>query len=117
MSKIKWMSVIWALDTIQFMFLCSNLCTYLLMHLCEGKKKFHYISYTNFIFEVINIDFWQTWHFDVKDTGWVGLQLSIIFMQIVKIQYVSDLLLNFFDCFISVFFVVFVFPLIYFPKP
>ena len=24
-------------------------------------------------FEVINIDFWQVWHFDVKDTGWVGL--------------------------------------------
>ena len=40
-------------------------------------------SCTNFISEVINIDFWQIWHFDVKDTGWVGLELSIIFMQTV----------------------------------
>ena len=30
-------------------------------------------SYTDFISEVINIDFWQIWYFDVKGTGggWV----------------------------------------------
>ena len=42
------------------------------------RKKLHYISGTNFIFEVINMNFWQIWHFDVRDTGWVGLQLRII---------------------------------------
>ena len=46
------------------------------------KKKLH-ISYTNFIFEVINIKFWQIRHFDGQDTGWVGLQLRIILMQTV----------------------------------
>ena len=29
--------------------------------------------YTNFISGVINISFWQIWHFDIKGTGWVGL--------------------------------------------
>ena len=48
------------------------------------KEKLHYNSYTNFISEVVNIDFWQIWHFDVKGTGWVVLELSIIFMQIVR---------------------------------
>ena len=33
--------------------------------------------------ELMNIDFWQIWHFDVKGTGWVGLELSIIFMRTV----------------------------------
>ena len=33
--------------------------------------------------EVINIDFRQIWHFDVKGTGWVGLELSIIMTQTV----------------------------------
>ena len=37
------------------------------MLLCERKKeKLHYISYTNFIFEVININSWQIWHFEVQ---------------------------------------------------
>ena len=47
------------------------------------KEKLHQNSYTNFISEVINIDFQQIWYFDVKGTGWVGLELeiSIIFMQ------------------------------------
>ena len=31
------------------------------------------ILYTIIIFEVINIDFWQIWLFDVKDAGYVGL--------------------------------------------
>ena len=45
--------------------------------LVRNKEK---ILYTNSVFEVkaINIDVWQIWHFDVKGTGWVGLQLSII---------------------------------------
>ena len=47
------------------------------------KEQLHYISYTYFIFEVIKINFWKTRHFDVQDTGWVGLQLSIILTQTV----------------------------------
>ena len=42
------------------------------------KEKLHYISHTNFIFEAINIDFWQIWHYDAKDAGWVGLKLNVI---------------------------------------
>ena len=55
---------------------------HLLMHLYERKKSFIKIPIL-FISEVKNIDFWQIWHFDVKGTGWVGLELelSIIFMQ------------------------------------
>ena len=34
-------------------------------------------------FEFINIDLWEIWHFDVKGTGWVGLQLSVILTQTV----------------------------------
>ena len=49
----------------------------------QKNEKPHYISYTNFIFEVKNITFWQIWHFDVKEAGWVGLQLSIILIQTV----------------------------------
>ena len=34
----------------------------------------------------MSINFWQIWHFDVKGTGWVGLELelSIIFMQTLE---------------------------------
>ena len=60
------------------------------MRLCERKKSFIKILYTNFISEVINIDFWQIYHFDVKGTGWVSLELSIIFTQTVRVRYVSD---------------------------
>ena len=63
-----------------------NLFVYALIYALiywSRKKKLHYISYTNFIFEVINIDFWQIWHFDVKVTRWVGLQLSVILTQTV----------------------------------
>ena len=62
------------------------------MHLYERKKSFIKNSYANFISEVITIDFWLIWHFDVKGTGWVGLELelSIVFIETVKIQYVSD---------------------------
>ena len=33
--------------------------------------------------EVININFPQIWYFEVKGTGWVGLELSVILAQIV----------------------------------
>ena len=58
---------------------------YVFIYLCTYVKEIEpsLNSCTNFISEVINIDFWQIWHFDVKDTGWVGLELSIIFMQTV----------------------------------
>ena len=49
------------------------------------KEEFHSNSYTNFISEIINIDFWQIWHFHVRVTERVGLKrkFSIIFMQTV----------------------------------
>ena len=40
------------------------------MHSYERKKSFIRNSYANFISEVITIDFWLNWHFDVKG-GWV----------------------------------------------
>ena len=54
---------------------------HLFMHLRQRKKSF--IIYTNFIPEVINIDFPQIRHFEVKDTGWVDLELSVILTQTV----------------------------------
>ena len=53
------------------------LCTYLK----ERKASLSHIYY--FMSEVINVDFWQIWDFDVKGTGWVSLELSIIFEQTV----------------------------------
>ena len=47
------------------------------------KEKLHLNSYTNFIFEVINIDFQEIYNFDVKDKGWVGLKFSVILILIV----------------------------------
>ena len=43
-----------------------------------NKEK---ILYINSVFEVkvININFWQIWNFDVKGTGWLGLQLIASF--------------------------------------
>ena len=56
---------------------------YALIYLCtcvkERKAPSKFLP--NFVSGVINIDFWKIWHFDVKGTGWVGLELSIIFMQ------------------------------------
>ena len=69
-SKIKDICAIWSLDPI-CIYLCSHLCTYLLMHFVWSKGN---IPYNNFIFEVINIGFWQIWHFDVKDIEWLVLQ-------------------------------------------
>ena len=34
--------------------------------------------------EVTNIEYRQIWHFDVKRTGWVGLQLSVILTETVE---------------------------------
>ena len=51
--------------------------------MCERKKSFTKNFYTNFIFEVINIDFWHIWHFDGKGTGWVDVELSVILAQTV----------------------------------
>ena len=47
------------------------------------REKLHENSYTNFISEVINIDSRQIWHFYVKATEWVGLELTLIFTQTV----------------------------------
>ena len=43
------------------------------MHTCvKEKKKLHQFSYSDFIFEVTNIDFWQIWVFDTKGAGgWI----------------------------------------------
>ena len=56
----------------------TYLCT------CVKESKLHYISYYNFMFEVININIWQIWDFDIKGIGRVSLQLSIILMQTVR---------------------------------
>ena len=62
-SKIKHTEVIWAVVAI-------NYWVYALIYLRTCKReKFHHISYTNFMFEVININFWQIWHLDVKSTS------------------------------------------------
>ena len=47
------------------------------MHLCQRKKSFIKIP------EFINIDFPQIWHFEVKGSGWAGLELRIILTQTV----------------------------------
>ena len=47
------------------------------------EEKLYYVSYSNFIFEVININFQQIWHFNTKDTGCMGLRLIITLMQTV----------------------------------
>ena len=52
-------------------------------YLCERQKSFIIFSTLTFKFEVININFWQIWHFDVKDTGQMGLQISVILTQTV----------------------------------
>ena len=63
-------------------YLCSNLCTYLFLHLCDRKKSF--IKFSTLILYSINIHFWQMWHFDVKGTWWVGMQLSVILTETVE---------------------------------
>ena len=60
------------------------------------KEKLYYVSYSNFIFEVININFQQICDFEMKDTRWMGLQLIIILMQTVGRfdNYLMPLILN-----------------------
>ena len=48
---------------------------YALIDLCTCVKE---RQAANFISEVINIDFCQIRDFDLKGTGWVGLELSFI---------------------------------------
>ena len=64
--------------------LCSNLCTFLFNALVWKNEKLRPNSHTNFISEVINIDFWRIWHFDVKGTGWVDLEHTVILTQSVR---------------------------------
>ena len=73
MDTRKGMDVIWALDAIY------NIFIYALIYALVWKKEKIY----SFISEVVNIDFWQIWYFEVKGTGWVVLELSIIFMETV----------------------------------
>ena len=47
------------------------------------KERKTSLNFLHFIFEAINMGFRQIWHFDVKGTGWVGLQLSVILTQTV----------------------------------
>ena len=54
-----------------------------LVSLCERKESFIIFATVHLFYEVININFWQIWNFDVKYTGWVGLQLSVILTQTV----------------------------------
>ena len=51
------------------------------MHLFMGlyQRKKNFIEFP----EVITIDFPQIRHFELKGTGWVGLELSVILTQTV----------------------------------
>ena len=60
------------------------------MHLCERKKSFIKVSTLILYLKLQTSFFWPIWHFDVKDTGWVSLEFTIIFMQTVGKFYVSD---------------------------
>ena len=82
MGTRKGMDIIWALDAIWYICLCTDLCTYLFMHLCERKKRFIKISTPFFIWSY-KPRFLVDLAFDVKGTGWVSLELSIIFTQTV----------------------------------
>ena len=74
------MELIWALDTLWYICLCTNLCTYLFMHFCERKESF--IKILSLIL-YMKFRFLAMWYFDVKGTGWVGLELTIIFTETV----------------------------------
>ena len=49
------------------------------MHLRERKKSFIKIPTLILYLKLQTLFFWQIWHYGVKGTGWVGLELSIIF--------------------------------------
>ena len=61
-------------------FACAQI--YALIYLCTCVKE-RKNSYTNFIPEVININFLHIWHFEVKGTWWVGLEFGVILTQAV----------------------------------
>ena len=48
-----------------------------------NKEKLHKNSYVSFMSQVISIHFRQIWHSDVKGTGWVSLELTIILTETV----------------------------------
>ena len=50
------------------------------MHFCERKESF--IKILSLIL-YLKFRFLAMWYFDVKGTGWVGLELSIIFTETV----------------------------------
>ena len=55
------------------------------MHLYKRKESF-IIFPILILSQVISINFWQIWHFGVKDTGWVDLpQVSVILIGSAKI--------------------------------
>ena len=77
----KFMDVVYEYLTLYNIFVYPLFIHFFIYTLVWKKENFH--SYTNLISEVININFWQIWHFDVTGTGWVDLELSIIFTQTV----------------------------------
>ena len=57
---------------------------YALTYFCTCvKERKASLKFLHFISEVINIDVRQIYHFGVKGTEWVGLQLSVIVTQTV----------------------------------
>ena len=58
------MGIIWALEAMQSIYLGSNFCAILFMHFCERKEaSLHFLH--KFYIEVVNINFWQIWHFEI----------------------------------------------------
>ena len=85
-GKIRGMDVIWALDSLYITYLCMLQFMHLSIYELVGLKgkMLHYIFYTNFIFEVINIDFRRFGILMLRVLGGlVRPQLSIILMQTV----------------------------------
>ena len=77
------MDVIRALDTWHYIFVYALIHLIIYICTCVKETKASLKFYTNFIPEVINIDFPQIWHFEVNGTGWVGMELSFILAQTV----------------------------------
>ena len=64
--------------------LCTNLCIYLFMHLCERKKSFIKFSTLILYLKLQTSNIGRFGILTVKRTGWVGLQLSVILTETVE---------------------------------
>ena len=77
MGTRKGMDVIWVLDTYN-VFIYALIYALIYLSFCVKERK------AMNSYEVMNIHFWQIWHFDVNGTGWVRLELSVVLTQTVE---------------------------------